>query len=240
MAMPVPQKIVLKSSTSISLNDRFTMIGKQQRIPPSAQTVRVQMAAQQQASAKNQRLALQMANRPSVQAALGSQDQGSVLERLGNPSVMSRLGVPRGRGRGRSRSWRGRGGMRGGRPGGGRGGMIDNREMINTYQFQPGVLGHGRGMARGQGGPGRGRGRDFSVFRGRGRSFRGRSLSRGRGGRSLSNFDYRGRGSRGSWSRQRGRGRGASGNPPTREYLDNQLDEYMARQPGDVSMVSDK
>jgi len=79
---------------------------------------------------------------------------------------MSRLGVPRGRGRGRSRSWRGRGGMRGGRPGGGRGGMIDNREMINTYQFQPGVLGHGRGMARGQGGPGRGRGRDFSVFRG--------------------------------------------------------------------------
>jgi len=53
------------------------MIGKQQRIPPSAQTVRVQMAAQQQASAKNQRLALQMANRPSVQAALGSQDQVS-------------------------------------------------------------------------------------------------------------------------------------------------------------------
>lgn len=57
------------------LIDRFTMISKQQRIPPTAQTVRVQMAAQRQASARNQRLALQMANRPSVQAELGNQQQ---------------------------------------------------------------------------------------------------------------------------------------------------------------------
>lgn len=224
--MPVPQKIVLKSSTSISLNDRFTMISKQQRIPPTAQTVRVQMAAQRQASARNQRLALQMANRPSVQAELGNQQQGSVLERLGSPSVMSRLGMPRGRGRGRGQFWRGgRGGGRRGRPGLGRGMLGNLGGTMDAFQPQPINLGRGRGLGRGQGGFGRGRGRELSVFRGRGRSFRGRSLNRGRGGR--------GRGGRGSWSRGRGRGRA------TKEMLDNQLDEYMARQTDDVLMSED-
>ncbi|XP_062604780.1 chromatin target of PRMT1 protein-like isoform X2 [Saccostrea cucullata] len=68
--MAVPAKIVLKSGTKMSLNDRFTNIVKTPTSPTSPQAIRARMAEAQQASSANRRLAQQMANRPTVQAAL--------------------------------------------------------------------------------------------------------------------------------------------------------------------------
>ncbi|ESN91705.1 hypothetical protein HELRODRAFT_189778 [Helobdella robusta] len=81
MAMPVPQKIVLKNSTSMSLNDRFTKINKVR--PPVAQTVTVNMANQHQAAIKNRRLSQQMANR----------NQTYVNNDQLKPPIKSRLGI---------------------------------------------------------------------------------------------------------------------------------------------------
>ena len=49
---------------------RFTNIVKTPTSPTSPQAIRAKMAAAQQASSANRRLAQQMANRPTVQAAL--------------------------------------------------------------------------------------------------------------------------------------------------------------------------
>ncbi|MEE6491731.1 hypothetical protein FKM82_016346 [Ascaphus truei] len=69
MAAPSASKVVLKSTTKQSLNERFTnMLKNKQPLPVN---IRATMQQQQQmASARNRRLAQQMENRPSVQAAL--------------------------------------------------------------------------------------------------------------------------------------------------------------------------
>ncbi|XP_029653433.1 chromatin target of PRMT1 protein isoform X5 [Octopus sinensis] len=201
----VPAKIVLKSTTRMSLNDRFTNIQKS-RPPVTVQNIRAKMAAQQQASVRNRRLAQQMANRPSVIAALKikrSLDYGhagappsrvladhidpsnylsqrSLKQRLGKSNVKSRLSlsVMRGRGgRGRSRGGRFRG--RGLNPG------------------MRGMSGRGRGsnlsrqhsaLSLGTSGPGGMEdGRNMPMLRGRGRGgssgrFRGGGRQRFRGG----------------------------------------------------------
>ncbi|XP_075418444.1 chromatin target of PRMT1 protein isoform X3 [Tenrec ecaudatus] len=69
MAAQSAPKVVLKSTTKMSLNERFTNMLKNKQ--PMPVTIRASMQQQQQlASARNRRLAQQMENRPSVQAAL--------------------------------------------------------------------------------------------------------------------------------------------------------------------------
>ncbi|XP_021372310.1 chromatin target of PRMT1 protein-like isoform X2 [Mizuhopecten yessoensis] len=231
----IPAKIVLKSTTKMSLNDRFTNIQNARPAQQATvQNIRAKMVAQQQASVANRRLALQMANRPTVQAALRVKKQ-NLKQRLG---VKARLnlnavrggaaggavgGGGDGRGRGGMRGMRGRGGFRGAR--GQRGGG-DAMRMGNQRGMRRGRGGGDVGN-RARGGFGRGRGRgnfqnqaqnqaqnqsqDNSMggFRGgRGRGFRGdnwRSRGRGQGGNRGTGQSPMGRG-RGRFQRGRGRG----------------------------------
>ncbi|KAG8536737.1 hypothetical protein GDO81_025770, partial [Engystomops pustulosus] len=68
MASPSASKVVLKSTTKLSLNERFTNMLKNKH--PMPVNIRATMQQQSLASARNRRLAQQMENRPSVQAAL--------------------------------------------------------------------------------------------------------------------------------------------------------------------------
>ncbi|XP_052434974.1 chromatin target of PRMT1b isoform X1 [Carassius gibelio] len=107
------QKIILNSTCTVSLHDRFTGLLKHQ----SADVMDITAAVNQQtaASLKNQRLALEMANRPTVLAAL--HNTSNINNQLCKVSVKARLGCPMGRGgmmelRGQKRG-RGGGGRRG-------------------------------------------------------------------------------------------------------------------------------
>ncbi|KAF4518465.1 hypothetical protein B566_EDAN002121 [Ephemera danica] len=99
------KKIVLKNKTQFSLNERFTLLRRQneaaaavspllqQRVTGNLDNMRQARANLQRASAKNRRLALQMENRPAVAAALRIKK-----ERLSLPT-RARLGFrPRGMG----------------------------------------------------------------------------------------------------------------------------------------------
>lgn len=238
--MAVPQKIVLKSTTNISLNERFSHIAQQVRQAPQAtpvqQQVRARMAAQQQASSRNRRLAQQMANRPAVQAALKLKKR-SMQQRLGS-NVKSRLSLGdvagnsiRGQ-RGLNRGFRGQRGFRGR----GRGGYLQNAASLSGSQMSLNtVTTSPRGINRGMRRPNRSRGYT-NTFRGT-RGARG-----GRGSFTGVVAGYRGRArgraTRGRFQRARGqqrgaynqRGRGRGGSSVTREQLDNQLEEYMSNQ----------
>ncbi|XP_014647359.1 PREDICTED: chromatin target of PRMT1 protein isoform X5 [Ceratotherium simum simum] len=219
MAAQSAPKVVLKSTTKMSLNERFTNMLKNKQ--PMPVNIRASMQQQQQlASARNRRLAQQMENRPSVQAALklkqtlyASPDSGcgricpscgwtsggrchatkSLKQRLGKSNIQARLGRPIGT--------LARGAI------GGRGLPIIQRGLP-------------RGGLRG--------GRATRTLLRGGMSLRGRGMiGRGRGG-----FGGRGRG--------RGRGRGALARPVlTKEQLDNQLDAYMSKTKGHLDAELD-
>ncbi|XP_012689931.2 chromatin target of PRMT1a isoform X2 [Clupea harengus] len=242
MSAPSTQKVVLKSTTKVSLNERFTTMLKTKQ--PTAVSIRASLQQQHMASARNRRLAQQMENRPSVQAALHHKQ--SLKQRLGKSNIQARLGRPvgalmmRGAVGGRGFPMGGmRGAMRGGMRGrGGRGagmrGALAFRGMgMGIGQMRgrggPGRLGLRRGMRQRGGGPGRGgplmgrgAGRGMAGPRGRGRG----GMMRGRGG-----FAGRGRG--------RGRGRAPGRSQVTREQLDNQLDAYMSKTKGHLDAELD-
>ncbi|KAG8430624.1 hypothetical protein GDO86_020266 [Hymenochirus boettgeri] len=228
MAAPSASKVVLKSTTKLSLNERFTnMLKNKQPIPVN---IRATMQQQQMASARNRRLAQQMESRPSVQAALKLKQ--SLKQRLGKSNIQARLGrpvgiLPRGsvglRGAGMGLRGSQRGMMRGGRGarGMGRGSMTMRGQNLRGRGGMA-RMGLRRGM-RGRGGPGRGLrggavGRGALAGRGRGNMARGRGFGRGRG---------------------RGRGRGAGRPALTREQLDNQLDAYMSKTKGHLDAELD-
>ncbi|XP_052800587.1 chromatin target of PRMT1 protein-like isoform X4 [Mya arenaria] len=229
----VPAKIVLKSTTKVTLSDRFTQIQKMRPPPPSPQEVRAQMAASQHSTQQNRRLAQQMANRPAVQAALGQRggpkhpqqqvefQQKTLKQRLGPSNVKARLTLGQ-------QAYRGRG--RGGRRGGYRG-----RGQSNGYVTSGNVFFNSRGGMRGQGFGGRGRG-GFSPSRGG----RGRGGTRGGGDRGGFGRGQRG-GGRGMGRGRGGRGRGArGGGQASREQLDNQLEEYMSKTKNHLDMDLDQ
>uniref|UniRef100_A0A8D2PRE4 Chromatin target of PRMT1 n=1 Tax=Zosterops lateralis melanops TaxID=1220523 RepID=A0A8D2PRE4_ZOSLA len=93
MAAQSAPKVVLKSTTKMSLNERFTNMLKNKQ--PMPVNIRATMQQQQLASARNRRLAQQMENRPSVQAALKLK-QKSLKQRLGKSNIQARLGRPAG------------------------------------------------------------------------------------------------------------------------------------------------
>ncbi|XP_067654276.1 chromatin target of PRMT1 protein-like isoform X2 [Haliotis asinina] len=250
MTSQVPAKIVLKSTTKMSLNDRFTNIQKTrpQTVVPN---IRANMVAQQQASAKNRRLAQQLANRPGVgpminQPQISMPGSGvavamrlkkrSLQQRLGRSNVKARLnlsavgrGQPRGGQRGNRRGARG---MRRGRGGPIAGQMSRQQSQASLTGDGSGGFNQGfsprrggRGMRRGgfQARGGRG---SPSGFRGRG----GRGVNRGRGrGRFQRGGRFQGRGGGRGRGQGRGSGRGAGQTPMSREELDNQLEEYMSK-----------
>ncbi|KAF7686462.1 chromatin target of PRMT1 protein [Silurus meridionalis] len=232
MSSPSTQKFVLKSTTKVSLNERFTNMMKNKQ--PTAVSIRATMQQQHMASARNRRLAQQMENRPSVQAAL--QHKQSLKQRLGKSNIQARLGRPigslmRGAVGGRGFGVPGmRGAMRGLR-GRGRGSAMRGALVLRGQlkgRGGPGRLGIRRGMRQRGGATGRG-----AALIGRGAA-RGGAGPRGRGGlRGRGGFLGRGRGRGG-----RG-GRGAGRPVVTREQLDNQLDAYMSKTKGHLDAELD-
>ncbi|KAM4862664.1 chromatin target of PRMT1 protein-like [Urocitellus parryii] len=204
---------------------------------PMPVNIRASMQQQQQlASARNRRLAQQMENRPSVQAALKLK-QKSLKQRLGKSNIQARLGRPIGAlargaigGRGLPIIQRGlsRGGLRGGRATRTllRGGMsLRGQNLLRGGRAVAPRMGLRRGGVRGRGGPGRG---------GLGRGAMGRGGIGGRGRGMI------GRGRGGFGGRGRGRGRGALTRPVlTKEQLDNQLDAYMSKTKGHLDAELD-
>lgn len=197
-----------------------------------------------QASAKNRRLAAQMANRPGVQQALGGQPtQGtSIQNRLGNQNRLNqqnRLSVQ-------------------GRLGGNKvaGMRSPNQGGRQQPKIAPGRLGQRRGMVakRGAFAQGRGRGTQNRLGRGAGRGMQsgGRGTGRGmqsggrgagRGMRGAGRGGAGGRGMRGGRGRGGGasRGRGAQNNPTkSKNDLDKELDEYMTHTRGHLDAELDQ
>uniref|UniRef100_A0A8K9VCQ3 Chromatin target of PRMT1 protein C-terminal domain-containing protein n=1 Tax=Oncorhynchus mykiss TaxID=8022 RepID=A0A8K9VCQ3_ONCMY len=86
---PLPHSVLLYPSTPAPPS--FTTMLNNKQLEPVA--VRVNMQQQQVASVRNRRLALQMENRTSVQAALQPK---SLKQRLGKGDVLARLGRPMG------------------------------------------------------------------------------------------------------------------------------------------------
>ncbi|XP_073728274.1 chromatin target of PRMT1b isoform X2 [Misgurnus anguillicaudatus] len=89
-----PQKILLNGTSTVSLHNRFTGLLKHQQADVMDLTTRVN--AQKSASMKNKRLALEMANRPSVLAAL--RNTTNINNQPCKVSVKTRLGQPIGKG----------------------------------------------------------------------------------------------------------------------------------------------
>ncbi|XP_035305270.1 chromatin target of PRMT1 protein-like isoform X2 [Cricetulus griseus] len=236
MATQSAPKVVLKRTTKVSLNERFTNILKNKQ--PMPVNMRASMQQQQQlASARNRRLALQMENRPSVQAVLKLKQ--SSKQRLGKSNIQARLGRPIGTlargaigGSDLPIIQRGlpRGGLRGARatrtPLRGRK-LLQGQNLLQGGRALATGMDLRRGGVRGRGGPGR-------VGLGRGAMGHGRICCRvpamicpGREG-----FGGRGQG--------RGRRRGALTRPVlTKEQLDNQLDAYMSKTKGHLDAELD-
>ncbi|XP_056154300.1 chromatin target of PRMT1a isoform X1 [Lampris incognitus] len=235
MSATSSQKVVLKSTTKVSLNERFTNMLKNKQ--PTAVSIRATMQQQHIASARNRRLAQQMENRPSVQAALHNKQ--SLKQRLGKSNIQARLGRPIGSLM-RGGATGGRGGMRGMARGGLRG-RVRGGAIRGALSVRGKRLSAGMGHLRGRGAVGRATLRRGMRQRG-GVANRGsappRGAGRGLGARGRSG--PRGRGGFTSWGgRGRGRGRGANRPAVTREQLDNQLDAYMSKTKGHLDAELD-
>lgn len=202
----VPGKIVLKSSTSKTLSDRFGEIAKTTHI----ENVRTTQREESYASLKNRRLAAHMAKRlkqaeePPLPPP--SPKKNPIKSRLGLP-ITSRLGNKRGG------AIRGRGGR----------GRTGQRMTRGTQGTTTGPVRLQRGGAQGRrGGRGQSRGQTRGQTRGR-VTTRGRDGGRGRG--AANQFTQRGRGGRARGGRGRGRGK----KPVSQAQLDTELDTYMSK-----------
>ncbi|KAK7157819.1 hypothetical protein R3I93_009115 [Phoxinus phoxinus] len=197
-----PQKIILDSTCTVSLHDRFTSLLKLQ--PADVMDIPSAVKQQTAASLKNQQLALEMANRPSVLAAL--HNLSNINNQLCKVSAKARLGHPLGRG-----CMVGlRGQMRGG---GGRRGLVKGFNTRRSMSREQGVV-NTLGVQRGCGQQQRGGIINLTgVMRTRGggairRTGVGRFTSGANSGCSRARFNIH--------------------QVPSRELLDEQLDEYMS------------
>ncbi|KAK2902953.1 hypothetical protein Q8A67_007666 [Cirrhinus molitorella] len=216
-----PQKIILNSTCTVSLHDRFTSLLKHQ--PADVMDIPAPVNQQTAASLKNQRLALEMGNRPSVLAALNN--TSNINNQLCKVSVKARLGRPMGRG-----GMMGlRGQMRGGGGGGGRRGLVKGfytRKSISSLQ---GVV--SLGVQKGWGQPQHGGNVNWTGPMGN----RGGGASRKTEGNAERQVPHPGTAQGGGRfiSVSKGntgcsRARFDSHQIPSREQLDEQLDEYMS------------
>ncbi|XP_048009304.1 chromatin target of PRMT1b [Megalobrama amblycephala] len=212
-----PQKIILNSTCTVSLHDRFSSLLKHQ--PTDVMDITAAVKQQTAASLKNQRLALEMANRPSVLAAL----HNNINNQLCKVSVKARLGHPLGR--------VGMVGLQGQmRGGGGRRGLVKGfytrknmstqQGVVNSLGVQKGCVQQKRGGIINLTGAMRTRG-GGAIRRTEGNAER-QVLHPGTaqgGGRFMS--------VRGAYSGC-SRARFNRHQVPSREQLDEQLDEYMS------------
>ncbi|NXB44359.1 CHTOP protein, partial [Leucopsar rothschildi] len=225
MAAQSAPKVVLKSTTKMSLNERFTNMLKNKQ--PMPVNIRATMQQQQLASARNRRLAQQMENRPSVQAALKLK-QKSLKQRLGKSNIQARLGRPAGTlargalgGRGLALGQRGmpRGALRGrGARAMLRGGVaLRGQALLRGGRGIAPRMGLRRGGIRGRGGPGRG------------------GLGRG----AMARGGIGGRGQCPALGMREKLGIDGWGPALTKEQLDNQLDAYMSKTKGHLDAELD-
>ncbi|GAB6019356.1 hypothetical protein CHUAL_000945 [Chamberlinius hualienensis] len=258
MALPPPSKIVLKSTTRLSLNERFSAYRKQAE--NSAVAVRQRLQTMQQNS-KNWRLIQQMENRPSVIAALKIKKR-SLKQRLGQPprkSVKERLSLGViGTGRLGMRSTRFRGGikgrfsrrgkLRGRRPqltaratSGGSWSLAENSRLQGRLGTRLGHIDNAENNLSGGSGIRNRLGRGLEFRRGQGakNSRGGFQVGRGRGQYFSPKLRTNIVTNRRSEQSSRGRGRGKQKSTPSRQTLDNELDEYMSRTKGNLDMEID-
>ncbi|NXH59339.1 CHTOP protein, partial [Rhabdornis inornatus] len=226
MAAQSAPKVVLKSTTKMSLNERFTNMLKNKQ--PMPVNIRATMQQQQLASARNRRLAQQMENRPSVQAALKlKQEEREAREGKGMEGGIRGRGGP-GRG-GLGRGAMARGGI------GGRGQCLG----LGTTGFTAGNNGNSWEFRAGN------NGKSWEFRAGNnGKSWEFRAGNNGkswefRAGNNGKSWDGRGRGGFGGRGRGRGRGRGSARPALTKEQLDNQLDAYMSKTKGHLDAELD-
>ncbi|XP_064465185.1 chromatin target of PRMT1 protein-like isoform X2 [Ornithodoros turicata] len=219
--MSTQAKIVMKNTTKISLNERFTAYRQQAESSLSLVQAKVQQQ-RQQASLRNLRLAQQMANRPSVIAALKLKKR-SLKQRLGPTNgavtpmgVKSRLGIG-------GVPLHNRLGPRGGvssyaaRNTAGTSPMLRSRLGYRNGPPPSGARSYGGGQVR------RGRGFNRNLYR----TPRNGNTLGGQMRRNPENSRRMGRGG-GRRGARTGRG-GARGRLPSRDELDSQLDAYMAK-----------
>ncbi|NXD46112.1 CHTOP protein, partial [Copsychus sechellarum] len=222
MAAQSAPKVVLKSTTKMSLNERFTNMLKNKQ--PMPVNIRATMQQQQLASARNRRLAQQMENRPSVQAALKLKQkearEGKGMEGECSGGIFGSAQLPD--------SWN----------------FFGRREVWSCYHWRCSGKKPGSGtQCWGQGGGWTlWSGRAFPPWRllnfcknvgeGSGVAIPWlKALWRGMAGRGRGAFGGRGRG--------RGRGRGSARPALTKEQLDNQLDAYMSKTKGHLDAELD-
>ncbi|NXE71139.1 CHTOP protein, partial [Calcarius ornatus] len=230
MAAQSAPKVVLKSTTKMSLNERFTNMLKNKQ--PMPVNIRATMQQQQLASARNRRLAQQMENRPSVQAALKLKQQ----EAREGKGMEGECGELPGRRVGGGKSWAaGHDGV--GNPGmeAVRGGVRNPKmdEMRGRKSWYGGSERWGEKSPNGQMRGGKSWAADSDGVWNPGmeavRAFP--PAGRGMAGRGRGGFGGRGRG--------RGRGRGSARPALTKEQLDNQLDAYMSKTKGHLDAELD-
>ncbi|NXV22447.1 CHTOP protein, partial [Cepphus grylle] len=223
MAAQSAPKVVLKSTTKMSLNERFTNMLKNKQ--PMPVNIRATMQQQQQlASARNRRLAQQMENRPSVQAALKLKQikcRSGLLDRKSS-GLGSCSGMAQQKERGQQ--------VEGGHP-------LPCQGRSWSAGSSSGLPGSRRTRRESAQGPGaslcwgKAEGRGLGIRR----SVRNPHLvspqGRGMAGRGRGGFGGRGRG--------RGRGRGSARPALTKEQLDNQLDAYMSKTKGHLDAELD-
>ncbi|KAL3884988.1 hypothetical protein ACJMK2_025087 [Sinanodonta woodiana] len=218
----------MKSTTKITLSDRFTQYQKMRLKPTTVSDLRAKTTSVHQASAVNRRHVQELENRPSVQAADSKQNSISVMQRLGPCNVKSRMNLEVMKDSGDQRRFLGS-------SSGLRGGFGRDDQFRGGIGRQSCFMGsRGAGVAR--------RGRHDIPFR----DFRG-NREFGRGGvarddrgafdedrrskhaNRLRNSD-RGSLKRGGRGRVRDLHRGRGLNVPiTEEQLNYQLDEYMSK-----------
>ncbi|NXE99104.1 CHTOP protein, partial [Menura novaehollandiae] len=232
MAAQSAPKVVLKSTTKMSLNERFTNMLKNKQ--PMPVNIRATMQQQQLASARNRRLAQQMENRPSVQAALK-------LKQVREKGIWAWRDVEK------TAPERYRGQRRDGMEGE-CGELLEKRRLWGDllalsqlpgrqFRWDTGGIFSWKGLS----GIGAAQGGLESPPRGAvGNPWTGGSdtcpvcpspAGRGMAGRGRGGFGGRGRG--------RGRGRGSARPALTKEQLDNQLDAYMSKTKGHLDAELD-
>ncbi|XP_052002341.1 chromatin target of PRMT1b [Xyrauchen texanus] len=201
-----PQKMfILDSTSTVSLHDRFTSLLKHQQ--EGLMDITALVNQQTTASLKNQRLVVEMANRPSVLAAL--HNTSKINNPLSKMNVRARLGQPMGRGG--MMSFRGQ--MRG--RGSTRGGLIKgiySRRGISSLQDAMSTLGVQRGWGQQQ--------RGGYMHCAAPMGIRGGRAIRKTGNSYVTSVS--GTYSGCNWTKS------YSQPVPSREQLDKQLDEYMS------------
>lgn len=218
-----PVKVVLKSTTTKTLNDRFTEMSRQKSPTKQNQQTREENRVNQRASAKNRRLAEQMSRRPGIGSTAAMDKEVAKGNNKNNTNIKNRI----------DRSKLQRASVKD-RLGSNSGGATGGGSIQNRLGAKRGGRG-GRGDATTTTTRGRGNRRGVLSRIGGGRA--GKVTNTGNNNRNQNGNNVRGarRGARGGTvaGRGRGRGRGAGRGRggrkvPNQDRLNSEIDSYMS------------